>query len=151
MNKLISKIKCLLNAMCFTMFSLMPSISNAQSKLEIKDFNEAYTFTSTYTIDLKTNSHSETITDFTAIAKFNIDKNGEGTIDFTTLGVKSTSVLVNYSQIKNFNQKTYWNFGCTHSERPEKIQITLEINQGSNKIESLTIFNEGKENAYVFY
>ena len=135
----------------FVSILIVPMLSNAQIKREIKDFNESFTFTNNYNINLETNSHSETVSDFTAIAKFNIDKNGEGTIDFKTVGAKSTLVIVDYSQIKTTNGITYWNFGCTHSEKPEKVQMTLEFNPESNKIESFIILNEGKEKAYVFY
>lgn len=135
----------------FTLLLLIPIFSNAQSKREVKDFNNSITFTNTHTIDMETNSHSETISGFTSIAKFNIDKNGNGKIDFKTEGAKSTIVYVDYSQIKTLNQMTYWNFGCTHSERPEKIQMTIEIEPESNTIKSFVIYNEKKKKAYVFY
>jgi hypothetical protein len=100
---------------------------------------------------METNTPSDTISGFTAIAKFSLDKNGNGKIDFKTEGAKSTMVNVDYSQIKTLNQMTYWNFGCTHSERPEKIQMTLEIEPESNTIKSFVIYNEKKKKAYVFY
>ncbi|MBB6680913.1 hypothetical protein H4O20_05605 [Aequorivita sp. 609] len=121
----------------------------AQNNLEIKDFNKSFTFNNSYNINLETNTNSETITDFTAIAKFDIDENGKGTVEFKTF--KSTLVNVNYSQIKTTNGMTYWNFGCTHSEKPVKIQMTLEINPKSNAVQSFVVYNEGNEKAYVFY
>ena len=141
----------LIELVSFILLLLIPIFSNAQSKREIKDFNNSFTFTNTLTIDMETNTHSDTISGFTAIAKFSLDKNGNGKIDFKTEGAKSTIVNVDYSQIKTLNQMTYWNFGSTHSERPEKIQMTLEIEPKSNTIKSFVIYNEKKKKAYVFY
>jgi hypothetical protein len=141
----------LIELVSFILLLSIPIFSNAQSKHEIKDFNNSFTFTKTHTIDMETNTHSETISGFTAISKFSIDKNGNGKIDFKTEGAKSTIVNVDYSQIKTLNQMTYWNFGCTHSERPEKIQMTIEIEPESNTIKSFVIYNEKKKKAYVFY
>lgn len=151
MKSVIKKRMSIIKAIFFTLSLSIPLFSNAQNNREIKDFNQSFTFTNTHTINLETNTHSETISGFTSIAKFSIDKNGEGTIDFKTTGAKSTLVRVDYSQIKTLNQMIYWNFGCTHSERPEKIQMTIEINPESNTVESFVIYNEEKEKAYVFY
>lgn len=141
----------LINVIYFTLLFCTPLFSIAQNKCEIKDFNKSFTFTNTHTIDLETNTDTETISGFTFIAKFSIDKNGQGTIDSKMVGAKSTLVRVDYSQIKKFNQMIIWNFGCTHNERPEKIQMTLEINPESNTIERFVIYNEAKRKAFVFY
>lgn len=152
MKSVITRRINLMQAICFTLLSVVPMFANAQNKREIKDFYQSFTFTNTYTIDLKANTHSENISGITFVVKFNIDKNGEGTIDSETKGFKSTTlVTVDYSQIRTFNQMIHWNFGCIHSERPEKIQMTIEINPESNKVESLVIYNEEKEKAFVFY
>jgi hypothetical protein len=138
----------------FILLLLIPIYSNAQSKREVKNFNNSFTFTNTYTINMETNTHSKNISGFISIAKFRIDKNGNGKIDFKTLqteGEISTIVYVDYSQIKIFNQITYWNFSCTHSERPEKIQMTLEIEPEANTIKSFVIYDEKQKKAYVFY
>jgi hypothetical protein len=135
----------LIEFVSFILLLSIPILSNAQSKHEIKDFNNSFTFTSTYTIDMETNTNSDTMSGFTAIAKFSIDKNGNGKIDFKMEGAKSTIVNVDYSQIKKLNQMTYWNFGCTHSERPEKIQMTIEVEPESNSLKSFVIYNEKKK------
>ena len=135
----------------FALTLSIPMFSNAQNNREIKDFNQSFTFNNTFYINLKTNTNSETISGINAISTFKIDENGEGTIDFKTVGFKSTLVRVDYSQVKTTNAITYWNFGCTHSEKPEKIQMTIEINPESNAVQSFIIYNEGKEKAYVFH
>ena len=129
----------------------MQKFSIAQNNLEIKDFNQSFTFTNTYNIQLETNTNSESISGITAIAAFKINENGEGTIDFKIVGFKSTLVKVDYSQIKITNGITYWNFGCMHSEKPEKIQMTLELNPKTSAVQRFVVYNEGKEKAYVFY
>lgn len=141
----------LMELVSFILLVLIPIFSNAQSKREIKDFNNSFSFTNTHTIDMEAKTKSDDISGFTAVAKFSLDKNGNGKIEFKTEGAKSTMVKVDYSQIKTLNQMTYWNFGCTHSERPEKIQMTLEIEPESNTIKSFVIYNEKKKKAYVFY
>lgn len=141
----------LIELVSFTLLLLIPIFINAQIKREIKDFNNSITFTNTYTIDMETNTHSASISGFTSIVKFSIDKNGNGKIDFKTVGAKSTIVYVDYSQIKTLNQMTYWNFGCTHSERPEKIQMTIEIEPESNTIKGFVVYDEKIKKAYVFY
>jgi len=151
MKSITRKRKSVIKIIFFALILSIPIFSNAQIDREIKDFNQSFTFTNTYNINLGTNTNSETISGFTSIAKFSIDKNGEGIIDFELAGSKSTLVIVDYSQIKISNNMTYWNFGCTHSERPEKIQMTLEINPESNSIKSFVVYNEGKEKAYVFF
>ncbi len=139
-----------MKVICFTLLLSIPMLSNAQSEREIKDFNQSFTFTNTYQIDMKNNIQTDTISGINSIAKFSIDKNGKGTIDFKTEGLKSTLVIVDYSRIKTFNQMIHWNFGCTHSERFEKMQMTIEINPESNTIKGFVIFNEVKEKAYFF-
>ncbi|MDB9931328.1 hypothetical protein OAD28_01230 [Flavobacteriales bacterium] len=141
----------LLNVLMILMTLAMPFFVDAQNNLEIKDFNQSFTFTNTHSINLTTNTNSEPISGFTAIATFKIDENGEGTIDFKTAEFKSTLVNVDYSKIQTTNGISYWNFGCTHSEKPEKIQMTIEINPESNSVQRLIVYNEGKEKAFVFY
>tara|TARA_B110001469_G_scaffold45775_1_gene44763 strand:- start:1587 stop:2054 length:468 start_codon:yes stop_codon:yes gene_type:complete len=145
----------LLNVLMILMTLAMPLFVDAQNNLEIKDLNQSFTFTNTYSINLTTNTNSEPISGFTAIATFNIDENGEGTIDFESYAVSyaltSTLVNVDYSKIQTTNGISYWNFGCTHSEKPEKIQMTIEINPESNSVQSFVVYNEGKEKAFVFY
>ena len=143
------KSNIILSTKIILLIIMTPFFVAAQNSLEIKNFNQSFTFNNTYNINLETNTNSETITDFTAIAKFDIDKNGKGTIEFKTF--KSTFANVNYSQIKTTNGITYWNFGCTHSEKPVKIQMTLEIDPESNSVQSFFVYNEGDKKAFVFY
>jgi hypothetical protein len=149
MKSFIKKRLSIIKVICFT-FSL-PLFSNAQSVREIKDFNKSFTFTNTYQIDMINHIYSDTISDINSVAKFSIDKYGKGTIDFTAKGLKSTLVTVDYSLIKLSNQKIDLNFGCTHSERPEKIQMTIGIDPESYQIKNFVILNEAKEIAYFFY
>ena len=149
MKPIIRKRKSVIKMMFFVLTILLPIICIGQNNREIKNFNQSFTFNNTYNIHLETNTNSDIISDFSSTAEFNINDNGEGTINFKTF--KTTSVRVDYSQIKTTNSITYWNFGCINEEKNEKIQMTVEINPETNTVQSFIVYNEGKEKAYVFF
>jgi hypothetical protein len=126
--------------------------SNAQIRREIKDFNQSFSFKNSYDINLETNTHTDTISNFNYSAKFNIDKNGEGIFDFTNdISNSHTLARINYSQIKTSSKIKYLTFGGEHYEKGEIIMITMSINKESNIVEKLIIYNYKINKAYVFY
>jgi len=147
-KRFISTIKVI----CFSFPLLIPTFSNAQNSREIKQFNQSFSFSRTYTIDLETYTRSDSTSDFSFIATYNIDSNGEGTFDFYNQTLKSkTQVKIKYSQIKKSNKMTYIILGGEHSARPEIIMVTMSIILESNAVDRLILTNAAQKKAFVFY
>jgi hypothetical protein len=101
---------------------------------------------------LETYTRSDSTSDFSFIATYNIDSNGEGTFDFYNQTLKSkTQVKIKYSQIKKSNKMTYIILGGEHSARPEIIMVTMSIILESNAVDRLILTNAAQKKAFVFY
>jgi hypothetical protein len=151
--------------LCFTLILSLSTNIDAQDQCEIKNFNQSFTFNNTFQVDAKNNNSTETSSGI-FIAKFTIDKNGAGSIDFKTEVVyldeiskepkktaNSTIVIVNKSEITKVEGRNtiYLAFHCTRINGPRGILITLEINSESNRIQKFYIFDESNEKMFFFY
>lgn len=126
--------------------------THAQDRREVKSFNQSLSFTHTYFINLETNFHSDTISNINVTANFNIDKNGEGTFDFTNdINHSHTIVRINYSVIKTSNKLIYLTFGGENIEKQETIMISLSLIKTTNVVEKMIIYNYKINKAFVFY
>ena len=141
-----------IKVICFALSLLISTFSSAQNRLEIKDFNQSFSFSHTYTVDLETNTRSDSTSDFTFNATYSIDSNGEGTFGFENQRLKSkTLVNIKHSQIKKSNKMTYFILGGEHSARPEIIMVTISIILESNAVDRLIITNAAQKKSFVFY
>ena len=148
LKEFISTIKVI----CSALLLAMPLLSNAQNTIEIKDFHLKLTFTHTYALDLVTNIRSDSMSNLTFIAIYNIDEKGQGTFEFNNEALKSrTLVRINHSQIKKINKMVYLTIGGELDKKPEKIMTTISIFPESNEVDRLLIYNPTQKKAFVFY
>ena len=114
------------------LFTFLPLLIFSQEVTDedttnIKNFNVSIDFMNTFDINLETNEMSDTITGISSTAHFHTDSSGKGYIEFELFGVKSTLAIIISSEIYSYDDELHFHFKCMHSERPERIQMTLQL------------------------
>jgi hypothetical protein len=140
---------------------------DAQDRRDITDFNQSFIFNNTFQIHVKNNiSISTEVVSGVFVAKFTIDKNGIGRMEFVSEVIyldeiskeskkssRTTILKVDDSQIKKIDSRniTHWVFQCSRIESLGKLLITLEINPESSTVQRFIIFDESNEKTFFFY
>ena len=148
---------------CLALLTFLPLLIFSQDvidlpredKTNIKNFNVSIDFMNTFDINLETSKRSDTITGILSTAHFHTDSVGKGYIEFELFGVKSTIAIIVSSQIYSYGEELHFNFNCIHSERPERIQMTLQLENSvpleRENVRRFVVLNEFSKKAFVFY
>jgi hypothetical protein len=144
----------LLTFLPLLIFSQEVTKSPREDTTNIKNFNVSVDFLNTFNINLETNEMSDTISGFLSTAHFHVDSSGKGYIEFELYGVQSTIAIIVSSEIYSYDDEVHLHFQCLHSERPERIQMTLQLENSlpleREDIRRFVVLNEFAKKAFVF-
>jgi hypothetical protein len=145
----------LLTFLPLLIFSQEVTDSPREDTTNIKNFNVSVDFLNTFDINLETNEMSDTISGFLSTVHFHVDSIGKGYIEFELSGVQSTIAIIVSSEIYSYDNEVHFHFKCLHSDRPERIQMTLQLENNlpleREDIRRFVVLNEFSKKAYVFY